>query len=55
MNRSERELGTNWEDSWERSDQNRGNGLTPAQIVLIILAILLIAALIGMGILYFTF
>ncbi|MCC8137800.1 MAG: hypothetical protein LIO76_06990 [Clostridiales bacterium] len=53
MNRNERELKNDWEDSWERSDQNRGNGLTPAQIFLIVLAVLLAAALIGILLLYF--
>ncbi|MCC8051493.1 MAG: hypothetical protein LIP10_12705 [Clostridiales bacterium] len=53
MNRNERELKSNWEDSWERSDENRGNGFTPAQIFLIILAVLLAAALSGILVLYF--
>ncbi|MCD7765736.1 MAG: hypothetical protein LUH53_04360 [Lachnospiraceae bacterium] len=53
MNRTEREMKSDWEDSWERSDKNRGNGLTSAQIFLIILAVLLAAALIGILVLYF--
>ncbi|MCD8346792.1 MAG: hypothetical protein LUD16_02350 [Lachnospiraceae bacterium] len=54
MNRNDRELHNNWEESWERPEQNRGNGLTAPQILLIILAVLLLAALIAMLVLFFA-
>lgn len=52
MNRNERELHNDWEESWERAGRRQGNGFTPAQIILVILIIVLVAALIGMGILF---
>ncbi|MCD8014553.1 MAG: hypothetical protein LUG99_15540 [Lachnospiraceae bacterium] len=52
MNRNERELHNNWEESWERTGCGQGKGFTPAQIVLVILIIVLLAALIGMGVVY---
>ncbi|MCD7957435.1 MAG: hypothetical protein LUG93_17150 [Lachnospiraceae bacterium] len=54
MNRYEREVKNDWEDSWERDDRKRGNGVTPAQIFLIILIVILLAVLIGMGVIFFV-
>ncbi len=44
---------TDWEQSWEREDHGQGRGFTPVQVFLLVLAILLAAALVGMGIFYF--
>ncbi|MCD8103633.1 MAG: hypothetical protein LUF35_01200 [Lachnospiraceae bacterium] len=52
MNRYEREVKKDWEDSWERDERQQGDGITPAQVVLIMLAVFLLAALIGMGVLF---
>lgn len=54
MNRNDRELHNDWEESWERPEQNQGNGLTAAQVLLIILAVLLLAALIAILVLFFS-
>ncbi|MCD7883946.1 MAG: hypothetical protein LUI87_09665 [Lachnospiraceae bacterium] len=54
MNRYEREIKNDWEDSWERDEKKQGNGVTPVQIVLLILIVLLLAVLIGMGVIFFT-
>ncbi|MCD7736493.1 MAG: hypothetical protein LUI07_05970 [Lachnospiraceae bacterium] len=54
MNRNDRELGSDWEESWERTGRGEGKGITPAQIVLVVVAVLLIAALAAMGVIFFT-
>lgn len=53
MNRNDREVRSDWEESWERSGRGEGKGLTPVQILLAVLAVLLFAALIGMAIIFY--
>ncbi|MCD7819303.1 MAG: hypothetical protein LUH07_09675 [Lachnospiraceae bacterium] len=55
MNRYDRDLENAWEESWDRTGQNRENGITPVQVLLIVLVVLLLAALIGMGVIFFIF
>ncbi len=55
MNRSERNMKSDWEQSWERKGREQGRGFTPVQIFLLIIALLLFLALAGMGLFYFGF
>ncbi len=55
MDRSERNIKSDWEQSWEREGREQGRGFTPVQIFLLILAIGLLAALTAMGLFYFGF
>ncbi len=53
MNRSDRELKNDWEESWERNAREQGRGFTPVQIFLIVIAAVLLIVLIAMLVFYF--